>query len=95
MAADDPWSDLRKVFMIFRFMTITEELDSVSPPKTLTFSYDLVDGRHVWLVADTQNHSTTDRRLQRMRNWSQNKEEHQYGFYTEFLPFDSTKRPKK
>jgi hypothetical protein len=75
------WSDFSKGIHDFPFYDITEELDTVSPPKTLTFSYDLVDGRHVWLVADTRIIPQPTGVFSVCGTWSPSKEKNQYGFF--------------
>jgi hypothetical protein len=75
------WSDFARGIHDFPFYSITRELDSVSPPKTLTFTYDLVNGRHVWLVADTRIIPQPTGVFSVCGTWSSSIDEHQYGFF--------------
>ncbi|MHC1783318.1 MAG: hypothetical protein AB9891_11305 [Anaerolineaceae bacterium] len=75
------WNDFSRSIHDFPFYEITEELDPVTPPTTLTFTYDLISGRHVWLVADTRIFPNPTGIFAVCGTWSKNIDITGYGFF--------------
>lgn len=75
------WSDFSKSIHDFSFYEITEELDPITPPTTIAFTYNIKDERHVWLIADTRSFPSPTGLMSICGNWSKNIEKYGYGFF--------------